>query len=104
MVPVLLGLNKYIKDYYFTSNLIVGSLGGLIMAAIWGILKQKNVKSGLKLVFYDEYLWESFVIAFLSSIVFSLGLSCIYFLIENNQPKKKVSCEDKEIIVYSKIN
>ena len=72
-IPLLLGLSNRLKPYYNTINFVLGLVGGLILASIWGWKEVGDFEAGLNLIFYLEYRWQSFVI----SVAGGMGISLI---------------------------
>lgn len=79
-IPLLLGLNKKIANFYGTLNFIVSTLLSIFFAALWGVLNSGEFENGLNVVFYECYCWQTFIIVSLGSFCIALIIALVRYI------------------------
>ena len=76
VLPVLLGLVPQFEDYLSGSSVLLGCAFSLFSVFLFGYVTTGEFANGIFRVLFDDYSWEPFVIALISSLV-GVGLSVI---------------------------
>lgn len=88
-IPLLLGLWKKIEKYYDAYNLFMGTFLSLFFAGLWGAYEMNDVETGLNLVFYVCYCWQSFIIAVFGSLGIAILITVARYLFDITLNKTK---------------
>ena len=69
VLPVLLGLVPQFEDYITGSSVLLGCAFSLFSVFLFGYVTTGGFANGIFSVLFDDYSWEPFVIALISSLV-----------------------------------